>query len=162
MSLFVGIILIILTPALYKVLVLSYWLWRVHKTWRACKQFAPVQPHWIKGISGHLKPPGEERLKQYVEWSEQFPKCWSLLLPMRPALRVHHPSIIKKLLRSSGAKTTFPATGGQGYSNFRPWLGDSLLNSSGKKWLRNRRLLTPAFHFDILKLYLKIYNDSIS
>ena len=30
----------------------------------------------------------------------------------------------------------------------------------GKKWLRNRRLLTPAFHFDVLKPYMKIYNEA--
>ena len=41
-----------------------------------------------------------------------------------------------------------------------PWLGDGLLLSKGNKWARNRRLLTPAFHFDILKPYIDIYNDS--
>ncbi|XP_077989660.1 cytochrome P450 4F4-like [Glandiceps talaboti] len=41
----------------------------------------------------------------------------------------------------------------------RPWLGDGLLISKGKKWSRNRRMLTPGFHFDILKPYVDIFRE---
>ena len=34
--------------------------------------------------------------------------------------------------------------------------GDGLLFASGQKWLRNRKLLTPGFHSDILKAYIEI------
>lgn len=47
-----------------------------------------------------------------------------------------------------------------GYRFGRDWIGDGLLLSAGKKWARNRRLLTPAFHFDILKPYIKVKNDA--
>ena len=47
------------------------------------------------------------------------------------------------------------------YALGREWIGDGLLLSGGKKWARNRRLLTPAFHFDILKPYIKIKNESM-
>src|SRR6218665_2060280 len=45
-----------------------------------------------------------------------------------------------------------------GYHNLFPWLGDGLLLAGGQKWARNRRLLTPAFHFDILRPYMTINN----
>lgn len=41
-----------------------------------------------------------------------------------------------------------------------PWLGEGLLIAGGQKWARSRRLLTPAFHFDILKPYIGVYNDA--
>ena len=43
---------------------------------------------------------------------------------------------------------------------FKPWLGEGLLIAGGEKWARNRRLLTPAFHFDILKPYVTVYNKA--
>ncbi len=42
-----------------------------------------------------------------------------------------------------------------------PWTlaGRGLLIADGPRWARNRRLLTPGFHFDVLKPYAQIYND---
>ena len=38
-------------------------------------------------------------------------------------------------------------------------LGDGLLASSGIKWRKRRKMLTLAFHFDILKQYMPVYNE---
>ncbi|XP_069135494.1 cytochrome P450 4A25-like [Argopecten irradians] len=73
-----------------------------------------------------------------------------------PVLGVCHPDTVKILLKSSEPKNKQK---GGGYFTLLPWLGDGLLISDGKKWERNRRLLTPAFHFDVLKPYVPIYNE---
>jgi hypothetical protein len=41
------------------------------------------------------------------------------------------------------------------------WLGEGLLIANGERWARNRRLLTSAFHFDILQPYIKVYNQCV-
>lgn len=38
--------------------------------------------------------------------------------------------------------------------------GHCLLLQNGQEWSRHRRLLTPAFHFDILKKYVYVFNQS--
>ncbi|KAJ8317562.1 hypothetical protein KUTeg_005466 [Tegillarca granosa] len=72
-----------------------------------------------------------------------------------PTFTVTHPDTAKILLKSSEPKSK--STAGI-HKMFLPWLGDGLLISNGPKWERNRRLLTPAFHFDILMPYIAVYN----
>ncbi|NP_001165938.1 cytochrome P450 4AB21 isoform X1 [Nasonia vitripennis] len=49
---------------------------------------------------------------------------------------------------------------GYSYKNLQPWLKMGLLTSTGEKWRRRRKILTPAFHFNILKKYVDITNEN--
>lgn len=64
----------------------------------------------------------------------------------------YRPEMGAALLRGNEPKVNFA------YSMFIPWIGEGLLTSKGPKWKRNRRLLTPVFHFDALKRYLPCAN----
>ncbi len=68
-------------------------------------------------------------------------------------MSVHHCDLVKKVLQEPKQYDT--------YRILEPWLGDGILISGGAKWHRNRRLLTPAFHYEILKPYVSVYNSCV-
>ncbi|CAH1255406.1 CYP4F22 [Branchiostoma lanceolatum] len=111
-------------------------MWQI-KTRRAAKQF-PVRHEKSHGLSR------EGTHRYHVRW----------LGPFIAVIGCDHPDNIKPILSNKTQKTDWA------YRFFRPWLGDGLVVSEGSKWQRNRRLLTPAFHFDILKHYVKLFSES--
>ncbi|KAF8386607.1 cyp-42A1 [Pristionchus pacificus] len=44
------------------------------------------------------------------------------------------------------------------YRFLSAWIGDGLLISDPEKWRPRRKLLTPTFHYDILKDFVEVYN----
>ncbi|NXA81685.1 CP4F3 hydroxylase, partial [Thryothorus ludovicianus] len=78
-------------------------------------------------------------------------------LPWLPVLRLFHPSTLRPLL---SAPALVAPKDEIFYGFLKPWLGEGLLLSGGQRWARHRRLLTPAFHGDVLRAYLGIFNRS--
>ncbi|CAG4978428.1 unnamed protein product [Parnassius apollo] len=64
------------------------------------------------------------------------------------AISIYNPEDIEIIL--SGMKYHQKS---QVYSFLKPWLQDGLLLSYGEKWQDRRKILTPAFHFNILRRY---------
>lgn len=112
--------------------------------------------HWLLGHLKGFPGPNEAGLKYMVDRSiaskDGIAQTW--MGPFLPNALVFHPNSVKTILKTSEPKPR--AIGG--YHNLFPWLGDGLLLAGGQKWARNRRLLTPAFHFDILRPYMTINN----
>ncbi|OXU20676.1 hypothetical protein TSAR_002401 [Trichomalopsis sarcophagae] len=71
-----------------------------------------------------------------------------------PYVSIHHPDDLEILLSS-----TKHLEKGSAYTVLHPWLRTGLLTSSGSKWQQRRKILTPAFHFKILKKYMEITNE---
>ncbi|KAF2897328.1 hypothetical protein ILUMI_08846, partial [Ignelater luminosus] len=44
------------------------------------------------------------------------------------------------------------------YRYIHRWLGTGLLTSGGVKWKKHRRILTPAFHFQILEQFVDVFD----
>ncbi|XP_078686339.1 cytochrome P450 4F12-like [Branchiostoma floridae x Branchiostoma belcheri] len=95
---------------------------------------------------------GEEYLAMTRDVVEKHPRAHTLWWPgYMPLITLTHPAPIKQLLKAPTKKSV-------DYDHLRPWLGNGLVMSDGPVWKAQRRLLTPAFHFDILKQYISVYN----
>ncbi|EZA51507.1 Cytochrome P450 4C1, partial [Ooceraea biroi] len=64
---------------------------------------------------------------------------------------ITYPDEMQTILNNSKSSTK-----GMAYKLLRPWMGDGLLLSKGTKWQERRKILTPAFHFHILKNFFSI------
>ncbi|XP_048238893.1 leukotriene-B4 omega-hydroxylase 3-like isoform X1 [Haliotis rufescens] len=119
----------------------------------------PGEPdfHWIWGNLHKVRGKATEVRMEYMDGlmrkHKYFYRLWQGAF--RPLIMCCHPDSVKLLLKTSEPK---PMAGA--YQFAVPWLGEGLLIASGQRWARSRRLLTPAFHFDILKPYMEVYNKA--
>ncbi|XP_008156090.2 cytochrome P450 4F3-like [Eptesicus fuscus] len=117
----------------------------------------PPKRNWFWGHLGMVKS-NEEGLRLIEELGHYFRDVHLWWMgPFYPVLRLVHPKFVAPLLQAPAAVAPKDMVF---YSFMKPWLGDGLLLSAGDKWSHHRRLLTPAFHFEILKPYMKIFNKS--
>uniref|UniRef100_A0A915BBP7 Cytochrome P450 monooxygenase n=2 Tax=Parascaris TaxID=6254 RepID=A0A915BBP7_PARUN len=67
------------------------------------------------------------------------------------------------LTRAKSAKVILESTTlinkPEDYDIFKRLVGSGMLSSSGETWFKARRILTPAFHFNILNKYVEIFNE---
>ena len=115
---------------------------------------AGLPMHWLWGNVPYIMDRGE-RFRVWITHVQKAKAKMSRFWvgPAIMLVNVYHPDTVKKILKE-------PKNMGV-YRLLKPWIGDGLLVSGGKKWLRNRRLLTPAFHYEILKSYIQISNTCL-
>ncbi|XP_058244776.1 cytochrome P450 4B1-like isoform X2 [Hemibagrus wyckioides] len=134
--------------------VLIKWSIKRNRWIRALEQFPGPPGHWLLGHVPEFKGDGTD-MGKIPKWGEQYPFAFPMQFsPDILFLFVHHPSYVKPILATTGPKDDF------GYRFLIPWIGQGLLVTDGQKWFRHRRLLTPGFHYDILKPYVNIMADS--
>ncbi|KAF7663086.1 hypothetical protein LDENG_00218530 [Lucifuga dentata] len=128
--------------------------WYIHRL--SC--FSKPHTHsWLIGHLGQMQNT-EEGLHQVDDLVQTYThSCSWFLGPFYHLVRLFHPDYVKPLLMAPASITVKDELF---YGHLRPWLGQSLLLSNGEEWSRRRRLLTPAFHFDILKIYVAMFNTS--
>ncbi|XP_076097048.1 leukotriene-B4 omega-hydroxylase 3-like [Mytilus galloprovincialis] len=132
---------------------------RMRHFFDALPGYSTKQKHWIRG-NLHLYVKNDSvDVNQINTLTRRFPKFYRVWFgPFTPVVSLVHPDSVKVLLKTAEPK---PVGHGPTYRTLIPWLGEGLLIAGGSKWARSRRLLTPAFHFEILKGYQTINNQCV-
>ncbi|XP_017784626.1 PREDICTED: cytochrome P450 4V2-like [Nicrophorus vespilloides] len=79
-----------------------------------------------------------------------------MIVGWEPSLTVSNYKTLEIILNST--KLSHKATP---YRYFHNWLGQGLLTSSGDKWRKRRKIITPAYHFKILEQFVNVF-DKVS
>uniref|UniRef100_A0A8C7GUI7 aromatase n=1 Tax=Oncorhynchus kisutch TaxID=8019 RepID=A0A8C7GUI7_ONCKI len=131
--------LVAIFSLVYVILKISKLIVKRNEWIRALETFPGPPKHWLFGHVREFKEDGTDMYK-VVKWGESYPLAFQMWFgPFVSFLNIHHPDYVKTILASTG---------------------DGLLVSEGQKWFRHRRLLTPGFHYDVLKPYVKLMADS--
>ncbi|NXQ56872.1 CP4B1 protein, partial [Anthoscopus minutus] len=121
---------------------------------KALKAFPGPPKHWLYGHNHLIN--SENILHQLVSWGEEYPYAFPRWFgPILPSLIIHHPEYAKSILGRTDPKASVP------YKFLVPWIGKGLLILEGSKWFQHRKMLTPAFHYDVLKSYMTLMSDSV-
>ncbi|KAM8929973.1 cytochrome P450 4B1-like [Pelodytes ibericus] len=119
----------------------------------ALQSFPGPPTHWLYGNANELHP-DEKYLDIVLGWGLKYPYANPLWFGQFVAyLNITHPDYAKTLLNRTDHKDNLS------YVHLIPWIGKGLLVLSGQKWFQHRRLLTPGFHYDVLKPYVKLMSE---
>ncbi|XP_050086156.1 cytochrome P450 4d10-like [Anopheles aquasalis] len=83
----------------------------------------------------------------------EYGDCFRVWLGTQLVIVVNDPKDIEVVL--SSPKYIDKSTE---YDFIRPWLGEGLLTSAGRKWHTHRKVITPTFHFKILEQFVEIFD----
>uniref|UniRef100_F1S3X3 Uncharacterized protein n=1 Tax=Sus scrofa TaxID=9823 RepID=F1S3X3_PIG len=110
---------------------------------KALQQFPSPPSHWLYGHSREFQQEGEQQ--SLLKRIEKYPTM----------VLVYDPDYMKVVLARSDPKNSVV------YRLLIPWIGCGLLLLNGQTWFQRRRMLTPAFHYDILKPYVGLMAKSV-
>ncbi|XP_077306429.1 cytochrome P450 4B1-like isoform X2 [Lithobates pipiens] len=115
--------------------------------------FPGPETHWLYGNTHVFKQDGAD-LDIVAAYGRKYGYAFPIWLGrFFASLIICHPDYARTILSRQDPKDNF------GYRFITPWIGKGLLVLSGPKWFQHRKLLTPGFHYDVLKPYVRLMSD---
>ncbi|XP_049631445.1 cytochrome P450 4B1-like [Suncus etruscus] len=120
---------------------------------KAMDNFPGPPTHWLYGHAHEIKNVGG--LDKVVSWANQFPYAHPLWFgQFLGILNIYEPDYAKAVYSRGDPKAP------DVYDFFLQLTGKGLLVLNGSKWYEHRKLLTPGFHYNVLKPYVAIFAES--
>nr|WKR34927.1 cytochrome P450 CYP4Q84 [Monolepta hieroglyphica] len=141
---------LLLVVGYYVVVFIKDWIWIIylsHKIPGPGKSF-------ILGSLLDILGDEVKVFKKLREWGKEY-QSFYMMAPtfLYPTFNVTGPEEVEQII-----STTKNLEKGHLYNFLFRWLGEGLLTSTDSKWHTRRKILTPAFHFNILQQFLTIFN----
>ncbi|XP_049550203.1 cytochrome P450 4A11-like [Orcinus orca] len=124
-----------------------------HRLLRDLRPFPWPPTHWFYGHHKIFQNGKMEKLEEIIENHPCAFPHW--VGPFQAFFYIYDPDYAKTFLSRMDPKSKFL------YEFMVPCLGNGLLLLEGQTWFQHRRMLTPAFHYDILKPYVGLMADSV-
>ncbi|XP_063283836.1 cytochrome P450 4B1-like [Pelobates fuscus] len=119
----------------------------------AFSPFPGPKTHWLYGNAHEFTQDGTD-MDNMARYAEKYPYGFTMWMGhFFPGLIICHPDYAKAILSRQDPKNPMI------YNFVVPWIGRGLLVLNGPKWQQHRKLLTPGFHYDVLKPYVKLTSD---
>ncbi|KAJ3659327.1 hypothetical protein Zmor_011019 [Zophobas morio] len=134
---------------LFLIIVVLYFLVKIKQLLQDRKELIKIPGPETKNILGG----SYVTFKTFREWAKLYYPIYTFTFLHYVIPNILHPDDFERIL--SNPKHIEKSVV---YDVFHNWLGTGLPTSTGEKWLNRRRILTPAFHFNILQQFVEIFN----
>ncbi|XP_063924960.1 cytochrome P450 4c3-like [Zophobas morio] len=131
------------------------WLKRSLKNYIILQKLSgPPRQGFIFGNVSYLCESSDVVFKQLREVGRNFYPIYKFFVLHEIGANVLSPEDIELILSNPVHNEK-----GKFYKALHRWLKSGLLTSNGEKWQTRRKILTPAFHFNILQQFVVVFNE---
>uniref|UniRef100_UPI003B6740D6 cytochrome P450 4C1-like n=1 Tax=Pieris rapae TaxID=64459 RepID=UPI003B6740D6 len=130
-------------------------LFNYNKTARMMRNIPGFRFNFIVGNALEILVSPEELFAKARVWATKFQGIYGFYVYPNSCINIYNAEDVKIVLSSFKYHQKSMI-----YTLLRPWLQNGLLVSKGPQWQERRKILTPTFHFNILKKYYPAMVDN--